>query len=97
MDINRVQSLPKSLTPIEKYHRLTEMVDQEDTLAILINADLTRANMLRCNLTQADMRGAYLGNARLKGAILVGAIYDSHTTWPADLTPSPAGAIIKEA
>jgi nanoRNase/pAp phosphatase (c-di-AMP/oligoRNAs hydrolase) len=39
MNNSRVQPFPKSLTSTEKYNRLTEIVDQDDTLAILINAD----------------------------------------------------------
>ena len=76
------QPFPRSLSFKEKHKRLLEIIHSEDTVAILIDADL---------------RGANLHGAVLEGATTGGMHYSSETQWPAGADPEALGAIIADS
>ena len=63
--------------------------------AVLTGADLTGANLEGAGLDGANLEGANLDGANLKGAVLLNAVYDASTIWPAGLDPASQGAVAR--
>lgn len=60
------------------------------TAADLSGADLNDAWLDGADLTEADLCGADLTGADLTNAVLKDIRWDSHTRWPANITPPPS-------
>ncbi len=63
--------------------------------AVLTGADLTGANLEGAGLDGANLEGANLDGANLKGAVLLNAVYDASTIWPAGVDPASQGAVAR--
>src|SRR5580704_13626734 len=63
--------------------------------ALLTGADLTGANLEGAGLDGANLEGANLDGANLKGAVLLNAVYDASTIWPAGVDPAIQGAVAR--
>jgi uncharacterized protein YjbI with pentapeptide repeats len=63
--------------------------------AMLTGADLTGANLEGAGLDGANLEGANLDGANLQGAVLLNALYDASTIWPAGFDLVGQGAVAK--
>jgi membrane protein implicated in regulation of membrane protease activity len=63
--------------------------------AVLTGADLTGANLEGAGLDGANLEGANLDGANLKGAVLLNALYDASTVWPAGFDVTGQGAVAR--
>jgi uncharacterized protein YjbI with pentapeptide repeats len=57
-------------------------------------ADLTGANLEGAGLDGANLEGANLDGANLQGAVLLNALYDASTIWPAGFDLTGQGSIL---
>ena len=63
--------------------------------AVLTGADLTGANLEGAGLDGANLEGANLDGANLMGAVLLNALYDASTIWPAGFDLTGQGAVAR--